>query len=72
MTHPCPAGPCPKDVPNERLMCPAHWRMVPRSIQRAVNSAYYAPTLGLGSLALLRAQEAAIRAVNKQLEDRNA
>jgi len=48
------------------LMCGIHWRLVPRPLQRAVNSAYYGP--GLGSAALLAAQRAAIDAVNRRLE----
>jgi hypothetical protein len=67
-THPCPAGPCPRAVPNHLLMCGPHWHMVPRPIQRAVNAAYHNPAQGIGSVQLFNAQRAAINAVNKQLE----
>lgn len=72
MSHFCLPPYCTREVPDEYLFCPVHWHMVPRPIQRAVNGAYYAPTLGLGSLALLRAQDHARRAVIKQLEESNA
>jgi hypothetical protein len=65
-THLCPARRCPRQVPMHLLMCGIHWRLVPRPLQRAVNSAYYGP--GLGSQALLAAQRAAIDAVNRRLE----
>lgn len=66
-THPCPVRVCPRDVPDHLLMCGIHWRMCPHSIQRAVNAAYDHGR-GRGSLALLQAQRAAIRAVNDYLE----
>ena len=34
-THACPAGTCTERVPGDVLMCPAHWRQVPKAIQRA-------------------------------------
>jgi hypothetical protein len=46
-------------------MCGIHWRLVPAPMQRAVNAAYDHGQ-GLGTLALLHAQEAAIRAVNER------
>jgi hypothetical protein len=64
-THPCPARLCPRDVPGHLLMCGIHWRLVPAPMQRAVNAAYDHGQ-GLGTLALLHAQEAAIRAVNER------
>lgn len=66
-THRCPAWHCPRDVPDERLMCPLHWRLVPGPLQRAVNNAYYDPAAGVGSQALRAAQQAAIRAVNRTI-----
>lgn len=63
MTHLCPARTCPREVPDHLLMCGIHWRLVPRPYARAVNAAY-AGGEGLGSTALLRAQQAAIRQVN--------
>ena len=38
--HTCHARGCKVVVPPERLMCLAHWRMVPRSIQQAVWRSY--------------------------------
>lgn len=67
-THRCPAARCPREIDDQFLMCPMHWRMCPRAIQRAVNLAYYDPAQGVGSAALRAAQLAAIRAVNTRLE----
>lgn len=66
-THRCPAWHCPRDVPDHLLMCRLHWRLVPAALQRAVNAAYHHGA-GRGSAALLAAQTAAIRAVNRQLD----
>jgi hypothetical protein len=38
--HHCHARGCATAVPPEMLMCRAHWRMVPRAVQRAVWAAY--------------------------------
>jgi hypothetical protein len=38
--HHCHARGCEQAVPPERLMCRAHWRLVPRPLQRAVWGAY--------------------------------
>lgn len=38
--HRCHARGCRVPVPPEKLMCLAHWRRVPRVIQRAVWRAY--------------------------------
>ena len=40
LTHLCNAESCLQRVPARMLMCRAHWRMVPRKIQRLV-WAYY-------------------------------
>lgn len=40
MKHTCHAVQCPTDVPPKLLMCPKHWRMVPRQLQRNVWSHY--------------------------------
>jgi hypothetical protein len=45
-------------------MCGQHWRMVPHEIQGAVYRAYRGGPLG--SIDLVRAQSAAIQAVNDQ------
>ena len=40
--HTCHARGCNVEVRPELLMCPAHWRAVPRAIQSAVRAAYRA------------------------------
>lgn len=64
--HRCPAWHCPREITDEFLLCPAHWRLVPRPIQSAVYAAYDHGA-GLGSAGLLAAQVAAVRAVNREL-----
>jgi hypothetical protein len=68
--HPCPVRRCTREVPARLLMCAPHWRLVPRQVQRAVWDAYDGGA-GLGSGELLRAQAAAIKAVNEALQERN-
>ena len=41
-THDCPITGCDVRVPLSMLMCPTHWREVPRDLQRAVNRAWNA------------------------------
>jgi hypothetical protein len=65
MSHTCPARGCKVVVPDELLMCRADWYRVPRPLRTAVLRAY-AGGRGLGTGALLHAQEAAIRAVNRE------
>lgn len=36
MTHVCHAKGCDTPVPRRLLMCPRHWRMVPRVMQREI------------------------------------
>lgn len=36
MPHRCHARGCRREVAPSLLMCPVHWRMVPRHLQRAV------------------------------------
>lgn len=40
MSHKCHATGCEKEVPPRMLMCAAHWRMVPKTIQRRVWNTY--------------------------------
>lgn len=40
MAHSCHANGCNKPCRPELLMCPAHWRMVPEDVQRAVYAHY--------------------------------
>ncbi len=42
MDHKCHARNCPKSVPPARLMCIAHWRMVPYQLQKNVWRHYVA------------------------------
>lgn len=67
MTHQCPARGCRRQVPDKLLMCPADWRLLPRSIQRAVNVAYYGA--GVGTPELLAAHQVAIEYVNRERTD---
>ena len=63
-THVCPARNCSQRVPGDMLMCPAHWRQVPRGIQRAVHAAWRGGA-GEGTLAHHSAILAAVRAVDR-------
>ena len=66
MNHPCPIRRCPREVPEHLLMCGIHWRLVSPPLQRAVYAAYRHGA-GMGSLALLQAQRAAIRFANERV-----
>lgn len=62
--HKCPIKGCPAQVPHHQLMCPAHWREVPKKLQQEVYRAYRASPL---SAAHQAAMNAAIAAVNATL-----
>jgi hypothetical protein len=65
MTHHCPAVGCTvTDVPDTHLFCREDWPRVPKPLRQAVIRAY-ARGAGRGSPALLAAQQAAIRALNR-------
>jgi len=66
-THRCPARRCPRRVQPDLLMCGIHWRMVPKPLQRAVWAAWRHGE-GQGTIELIHAQDAAIRAVNNRTE----
>jgi hypothetical protein len=66
--HLCPVRRCTWRVPGARLMCPGHWRRVPRAIQAAVWRSWDNGS-GAGTGAHRAAVSAAIRAVNRQLEE---
>jgi hypothetical protein len=34
--HKCPISGCDRQVPHHRLMCPLHWRCVPKGLADAV------------------------------------
>ena len=63
-THACPAADCTLQVDNGLLMCPAHWRQVPKAIKRAVHAAWRGGA-GEGTLAHHSAITAAVRTVNR-------
>lgn len=65
-THECPAGPCTRQVDWDKLMCPAHWRMVPPELRAAVLETWRYGA-GAGDPAYLTAREAAVDAVNTRL-----
>lgn len=69
MAHLCPARRCSVECPDQKLMCPDHWRLVPRPLQVAVYTAYDHGR-GMGSYALLAAQTDAITAANARLTRR--
>lgn len=39
-THKCPAPDCTVQVGRIQLMCPGHWKMVPKPLQRELYAAY--------------------------------
>lgn len=66
MAHTCHAKGCKTNCKPEYLMCPRHWRMVPRRVQLAVYK-YYQPGQCQGDPAPSKewhvAADAAIRCV---------
>ena len=40
MSHLCHARECRAEIAQELLACAKHWRLIPRSLQRAVTRAY--------------------------------
>ena len=66
MSHQCPRDGCTRVIGDDRrLMCGPDWKLVPAPLQSAVYRAYKRGA-GLGSAALLAAQDAAIRYVNRE------
>jgi hypothetical protein len=61
--HKCVADECQVEVPHHLLMCPYHWRQVPRSLQRDVDRTW-AMGRGAGSKEHINACKAAAKAVN--------
>lgn len=39
-THTCFARDCARQVPNKHLMCPDHWKLVPRPLQDRIVTAW--------------------------------
>jgi len=65
--HLCPVRACKWRVPPDKLMCPGHWRLVPRPMQSAVWTTWQGGA-GAGTAAHWAAMGAAMRAVNSALE----
>lgn len=38
----CPCGECGTRIARTKLMCPAHWRLVPLALKAKVNAAWHA------------------------------
>jgi hypothetical protein len=39
-THRCAIEECPIEISRSQLMCPGHWRLVPRPIQQEIYSVF--------------------------------
>lgn len=70
--HTCHVPHCGKTVPPERLMCLAHWRMVPASLKRGVWTHYRRGQCDdkQPSAQYVAAAREAIAAVQSKLEDK--
>ena len=66
MTHRCPGPRCDAGVDYSQLMCPEHWRQVPKPIRRAVWITWNRGA-GQGTLAHAAAIRATIAAVNRDV-----
>lgn len=64
--HTCPTAGCTAQVPEDRLMCPAHWRLVPRGLQRRVYDTWARGTMPDPD-AYLAVRQRAIDAVNRRI-----
>ncbi len=64
LLHKCPADECQEQVRSDRLMCPVHWRDVPKPLRDAVWRAWDRGA-GAGSPGHRAAILAAIAAVNR-------
>lgn len=70
--HRCPVQGCRvTDLPARLLLCTPHWHQVPPALQAAVWDAYDHGR-GVGTLALLHAQAAAIAAIENRKDTTNA
>jgi hypothetical protein len=66
MTHKCPGPRCYAEVDSSELMCPSHWRQVPKPIRRAVWIAWNR-SAGAGTPAHTTAIRLAVAAVNRDV-----
>ena len=64
LTHECPAPVCTERIDADMLMCPRHWRVVPKPLRKAVWVAWRHGA-GAGSPAHRAAMRAAIAAVSR-------
>lgn len=64
--HPCASQPCRLEVPNSKLMCVWHWKMVTTATQQEVTDAYRAKD----RRALVDAQRKAIAEVDEARADK--
>ncbi len=62
-THTCPATGCRRQLPQHILACPAHWRRVPRDLQRQVYATWARGRMP-DPVAYMAARQAAVFAVN--------
>lgn len=67
-THPCPVRRCGTTVSFRMLMCPGHWKLVPRELRDPIYDALLRGD-GQGSPAHMAAIDAAIRHVNDGLAE---
>jgi hypothetical protein len=66
--HDCPIEACQIDVPDQHLLCPVHWAMVPAGLRRAVYAAWNKGK-GRGTYEHAEACQAAISFVNGKLRE---
>lgn len=59
-THRCPGPGCPKQVPDNLLMCSAHWYAVPIALRKVVWREYRREPGSQAHLAACRAAAAAL------------
>jgi hypothetical protein len=64
LTHECPARLCTEQVDPDMLMCPHHWRLVPKPLRKAVWIAWRHGA-GAGTPAHRAAMRTAIAAVSR-------
>ena len=62
MKHTCHVPGCERLVPARLLMCPPHWMMVPKEIQRRVMTHYRAEQCATGPRKRVRPSDAWMRA----------
>lgn len=59
--HTCPIAGCPLQLPPHRLMCRAHWEMIPDDLRDALWAMWKTGS----ALDYIHARDAAIAAVNR-------